>query len=115
MVQILETPRLHLRAYSESDIPESLPLIGAREVAATTLLLRSRRRCYGMASKMFGGIESLLRISKATSPPLMGSATWACATKAASANTYTNGANSWIRNCIEYVERNGKAESRKRI
>jgi [ribosomal protein S5]-alanine N-acetyltransferase len=37
IVQILETPRLHLRAYTESDIPELLPLIGAREIAATTL------------------------------------------------------------------------------
>jgi len=33
----LETQRLRLRPYSEADIPELLPLIGAREVAATTL------------------------------------------------------------------------------
>lgn len=33
----LETARLILRAYSDADIPELLPLIGAREVAATTL------------------------------------------------------------------------------
>jgi len=32
----LDTARLRLRAYSESDIPELVPLIGAREVAATT-------------------------------------------------------------------------------
>jgi ribosomal-protein-alanine N-acetyltransferase len=34
---ILETARLRLRAYTEADIPELLPLIGTREVAATTL------------------------------------------------------------------------------
>jgi [ribosomal protein S5]-alanine N-acetyltransferase len=33
----LETARLRLRPYGESDIKELLPLIGAREVAATTL------------------------------------------------------------------------------
>lgn len=33
----LETPRLRLRPYSEPDIPELLPLIGTREVAATTM------------------------------------------------------------------------------
>ena len=33
----LETTRLKLRPYSEADIPELVPLIGAREVAATTL------------------------------------------------------------------------------
>lgn len=33
----LETARLTLRPYRESDIPELLPLIGTREVAATTL------------------------------------------------------------------------------
>jgi RimJ/RimL family protein N-acetyltransferase len=33
----LETQRLRLRPYSEADVPELLPLIGAREVAATTL------------------------------------------------------------------------------
>jgi RimJ/RimL family protein N-acetyltransferase len=33
----LETPRLRLRPYSEADIAELLPLIGTREVAATTL------------------------------------------------------------------------------
>ncbi|HEX3104167.1 MAG TPA: GNAT family N-acetyltransferase [Terriglobales bacterium] len=33
----IETPRLLLREFSESDIPELLPLIGAPEVAATTL------------------------------------------------------------------------------
>lgn len=32
----LETARLQLRTYSEADIPELVPLIGAREVAATT-------------------------------------------------------------------------------
>jgi ribosomal-protein-alanine N-acetyltransferase len=32
----LETPRLKLRPYTEADIPELLPLIGTREVAATT-------------------------------------------------------------------------------
>lgn len=34
---ILETERLRMRAYRESDIAELLPLIGTREVAATTL------------------------------------------------------------------------------
>lgn len=34
---ILETPRLQLRTLGESDIPELVPLIGAKEVAATTL------------------------------------------------------------------------------
>ncbi len=34
---VLETARLALRAFCESDIPELVPLIGAREVAATTL------------------------------------------------------------------------------
>ena len=33
----LETARLRLRPYAESDIAELLPLIGTREVAATTL------------------------------------------------------------------------------
>jgi [ribosomal protein S5]-alanine N-acetyltransferase len=33
----LETTRLRLRAYGEADIAELLPLIGTREVAATTL------------------------------------------------------------------------------
>ncbi len=33
----LETERLRIRPYSEVDIPELLPLIGTREVAATTL------------------------------------------------------------------------------
>ena len=33
----LETPRLRIRHYSDADIPELLPLIGTREVAATTL------------------------------------------------------------------------------
>src|SRR5579864_9465483 len=33
----LETKRLRIRPYSEADIPELLPLIGTREVAATTL------------------------------------------------------------------------------
>ena len=33
----LETARLKLRPYTEADIPELVPLIGAREVAATTL------------------------------------------------------------------------------
>jgi RimJ/RimL family protein N-acetyltransferase len=33
----LETARLKLRPYGECDIPELLPLIGTREVAATTL------------------------------------------------------------------------------
>ena len=37
MAQVLETSRLVLREWSEADIPELLPLIGAREVAATTL------------------------------------------------------------------------------
>ncbi len=33
----LHTPRLLLRTYTQADIPELLPLIGAREIAATTL------------------------------------------------------------------------------
>ncbi len=33
----LETERLRIRPYSEADIPELLPLVGTREVAATTL------------------------------------------------------------------------------
>jgi ribosomal-protein-alanine N-acetyltransferase len=33
----LETDRLQLRQYTEADIPELIPLIGAHEVAATTL------------------------------------------------------------------------------
>ena len=33
----LETVRLRLRPYREADIPELLPVIGTREVAATTL------------------------------------------------------------------------------
>lgn len=33
----LETLRLRLRSYTEADIPELLPLIDSREVAATTL------------------------------------------------------------------------------
>ena len=34
---MLETTRLRLRPYSEADVAELVPLIGAREVAATTL------------------------------------------------------------------------------
>jgi len=34
---VLETARLTLRTFCESDIPELVPLIGTREVAATTL------------------------------------------------------------------------------
>jgi len=34
---VLETARLTLSSFCESDIPELVPLIGAREVAATTL------------------------------------------------------------------------------
>jgi RimJ/RimL family protein N-acetyltransferase len=37
MAHSLETPRLILREFCVSDIPELVPLIGAREVAATTL------------------------------------------------------------------------------
>jgi RimJ/RimL family protein N-acetyltransferase len=33
----LETDRLRIRPYIEADIPELLPLVGTREVAATTL------------------------------------------------------------------------------
>ena len=33
----LETQRLRIRPYTEQDIPELVPLIGSREVAATTL------------------------------------------------------------------------------
>ena len=33
----LETDRLRIRPYGDADIPELLPLIGTREVAATTL------------------------------------------------------------------------------
>ena len=33
----LETARLRLRPYREADITELLPIIGTREVAATTL------------------------------------------------------------------------------
>jgi ribosomal-protein-alanine N-acetyltransferase len=36
-IPTLETSRLTLRPYSEADIAELVPLIGAREVAATTL------------------------------------------------------------------------------
>jgi len=35
----LETERLRLRPYTEADIPELLPLIGTREVAATTRIM----------------------------------------------------------------------------
>jgi [ribosomal protein S5]-alanine N-acetyltransferase len=34
---LIETPRLEIRPWREADIAELLPLIGAREVAATTL------------------------------------------------------------------------------
>jgi RimJ/RimL family protein N-acetyltransferase len=34
---LIETPRLQLRTLSEADIPELVPLIGAREVAANTV------------------------------------------------------------------------------
>jgi len=37
MLPTLETARLKLRPYSEADIAELVPLIGARKVAATTL------------------------------------------------------------------------------
>jgi ribosomal-protein-alanine N-acetyltransferase len=37
MAFLLETPRLILREWTESDVPELVPLIGAREVAETTL------------------------------------------------------------------------------
>jgi len=53
----LETVRLRLRPYSESDIPELLPLIGTREVAATTLRIphpyseRDARAFFAMAEE----------------------------------------------------------------
>lgn len=37
MTPVLETTRLRLRPYTEADIAELVPLIGTREVAATTL------------------------------------------------------------------------------
>ena len=37
MTRVVETERLLLRPWTESDIPALIPLIGAREVAATTL------------------------------------------------------------------------------
>jgi RimJ/RimL family protein N-acetyltransferase len=37
IVPEIETARLNLRAFTEADIPELLSLIGAREIAATTL------------------------------------------------------------------------------
>lgn len=37
VIPVLETPRLKLRPYSDADVEELLPLVGAREVAATTL------------------------------------------------------------------------------
>lgn len=37
MPLVLETERLVLRPWAEADVPELVPLIGAREVAATTL------------------------------------------------------------------------------
>jgi ribosomal-protein-alanine N-acetyltransferase len=37
LANMIETARLSLRTYSDSDIPELVPLIGASEVAATTL------------------------------------------------------------------------------
>src|SRR3984957_268768 len=36
-IRTLETARLRIRPYRETDIAELLPLIGTREVAATTL------------------------------------------------------------------------------
>ncbi len=39
-IPTLETARLKLRPYSEADIAELVPLIGAREVAATTFAFR---------------------------------------------------------------------------
>lgn len=53
----LETARLKLRPYSEADIAELLPLIGAREVAATTLRIshpyreQDAREFIGMAEE----------------------------------------------------------------
>ena len=37
MFPALETPRLSLKVFTEADIPELVPLIGTRAVAATTL------------------------------------------------------------------------------
>jgi [ribosomal protein S5]-alanine N-acetyltransferase len=37
MAPVLETGRLRLRPYAQADVAELVPLIGAREVAATTL------------------------------------------------------------------------------
>ena len=37
MSAILETTRLRMRSYAEADVTELVPLIGTREVAATTL------------------------------------------------------------------------------
>ena len=37
---LIVTPRLELRSWSEPDIPELVPLIGAREVAANTLRIQ---------------------------------------------------------------------------
>jgi len=37
IIPVIETERLLLRPYTEDDIPELVPLVGAREVAAVTL------------------------------------------------------------------------------
>jgi RimJ/RimL family protein N-acetyltransferase len=37
MAPVLQTARLRLRPYTEADVAELVPLIGAREIAATTL------------------------------------------------------------------------------
>jgi ribosomal-protein-alanine N-acetyltransferase len=62
----LETPRLRLRSFTLSDVPEMVRLAGAREVAATTLLIphpytrADAEEFLRHASESFGKGESIV-------------------------------------------------------
>ena len=72
---VLETARLILRPYSERDIPELLPLIGSREVAATTLRIPhpyTERDARDFLANIQGEDEERLAITLRTDERLIG-------------------------------------------
>lgn len=72
---VLETARLILRPYNEGDIPELLPLIGSREVAATTVRIPhpyTEQDARNFLVSIQGEDEARLAITLRTDGRLMG-------------------------------------------
>lgn len=72
---VLETARLILRPYCEADIPELLPLIGSREVAATTLRIPhpyTEQDARGFLANIQGDDEARLAITLRADGRLIG-------------------------------------------